>query len=107
METRLVYQSVIIKSVSADTRSKSLMVESLQVQDEYQELTSDTLLTHFMLSVPATATASFSTHLVSLNWLLRFEFVTMAVSASTGWLGGTSKHIDRLIWTLPLLVQTP
>ena len=97
----------IVVSLGADTSSKILMLESLQVQDEYQELTSDTLLTHFMLSVPATATASFSTHLVSLNWLLRFEFVTMTVSASTGWLGGSSKHVDRLIWTLPLLVQTP
>lgn len=78
----------------------------LQVQDEVQELTPDTLLTHFLLSVPNSAPASFSTHLVSLHWLLRFEFVTMAQISSTGWLGGSvTKKVDRLLWTLPVLVR--
>ena len=47
-----------------------------KVYDEHQELTADLTLTHFLLAIPLDAPASFSTHLVTLSWLLRFEFTT-------------------------------
>lgn len=76
-----------------------------QVQDEHQELTPDTLLTHFMLSIPFDAPASFSTHLLALRWVLRFEFTTTMQTAGSGWFGGYSQGMDRLSWSLPILVK--
>ena len=77
------------------------------MQDEHQELTPDTVLTHFMLSIPADAPASFSTHLISLRWLLRFEFTTSRAKPAGGWLGGAGRGTEKLTWTLPLLVAPP
>ena len=79
----------------------------MQVYDEHQELTPDLVLTHFMLSIPFDAPVSFSSHLVALRWLLRFEFTTSAVQQSASWLGGSSKGVERLTWTLPILVKAP
>jgi len=77
----------------------------MQVKDEHQELTPDTLLTHFMLSIPHDAPASFATHLITLRWLLRFEFVTNARPPATGWLGGGAVAPEKLSWALPILVM--
>lgn len=77
----------------------------LQVQDEHQELTPDTLLTHFMLSIPHDAPASFSTHLITLRWLLRFEFVTNSKPAATSWLSSGAVGSEKLSWALPILVM--
>jgi hypothetical protein len=76
-----------------------------QVQDEHQELTPDTLLTHFMLSIPHDAPASFSTHLITLRWLLRFEFVTNSKPAAAGWLSSGAVGSEKLSWALPILVM--
>ena len=40
------------------------------------EVTTDLVLSHFIFSLPVDAPASFATHLVSLRWVLRFEFTT-------------------------------
>jgi len=79
----------------------------MQVQDEHQELTPHmhTLLMHFMLSIPHNTPASFATHLITLRWLLRFEFVTNARPPATGWLGGGAVAPEKLSWVLPLLAM--
>lgn len=90
---------------STDSSSPALLA-AVQVQDEHQQLTPDTVLTHFMLSVPPDAPASFSSHLVALRWVLRFEFTTSRKQSGGGWLLGSSgTATERLIWSLPVLVQ--
>ena len=79
---------------------------TVQVYDEHSELTGDLLLTHFILSIPAEAWASFATPLVSLRWLLHFELVSHVPQGPRGWLGGAAQP-DWLSWTLPLLVVAP
>jgi hypothetical protein len=51
----------------------------LQVWDEHLEVTADLVLSHFVFSLPLDAPASFATHLVTLRWVLRFEFTTRRV----------------------------
>ena len=76
----------------------------LQVYDEHQELTPDTILTHFLFSLPVDAPPSFATQLVSLRWVLRFEF-TAAHQSSSSWLG--SRKPDQISWMLPIHVHVP
>ena len=76
-----------------------------QVWDEHVEVTSDLMLTHFMFSLPLDAPASFATHLVSLRWVLRFEFTTSAAKPA-GWLSGGSTP-EQIVWALPVLVRPP
>ncbi len=78
---------------------------------------------HFIFTLPAAATPSFRTPMVSLRWALHFELlvgpppaehVTAAVGA-TGSLGrgggGTGSRVapplQRLLWSLPLVVLPP
>ena len=74
--------------------------------DEHWELTTDLLLTHFILSIPPDAWPSFATPFVSLTWLLHFELASNASEGPRGWLSGAPKP-ERLSWTLPLLVVAP
>lgn len=50
-----------------------------QVWDEWQEVTPDTVLTHFTFSIPPDGPPSFATPAISLRWLLRFQFTAGAV----------------------------
>lgn len=77
-----------------------------QVYDEHQELTPDLLLTHFILSLPVDACPSFATPLVSLRWVLHFEFTTSVPAAKRGWLSGAPAP-ERIAWSLPVLVWPP
>ena len=79
-----------------------------QVYDEHQELTPDTLLTHFMFSIPYDAPASFHTELLTLRWLLRFEFTAVYSRAASSWqLGKATQQPEQISWVLPLVVQPP
>lgn len=82
-----------------------LLCVDAQVQDEHQEVTPDTLLTHFMLSIPNDAPASFSSSLLLLRWVLRFEFTTASRHATSGWFGDAGQNTQRLSWSLPILVK--
>lgn len=77
-----------------------------KVYDEHQELTPDLLLTHFILSLPVDACPSFATPLVSLRWVLHFEFTTSVPAAKRGWLSGAPAP-ERIAWSLPVLVWPP
>ena len=82
--------------------------EWLQVYDEHQELTPDTLLTHFMFSLPFDAPASFANPLLSLQWVLRFEFTASFLPAQSAWsLSAPSRTIEQISWALPVLVRHP
>ncbi|KAK9814302.1 hypothetical protein WJX72_003654 [[Myrmecia] bisecta] len=80
-----------------------------KVYDEHQELTMDTLLSHFIFSIPYDAPASFSTELLNLRWLLRFEFTAIPSSAPGGWqqLSRPVQKPEQITWVLPLVVQPP
>ncbi|CAI5975357.1 unnamed protein product [Closterium sp. NIES-65] len=44
------------------------------LQMEHHEVTADLLHTHFIFTIPSDAAASFATPIISLQWILRFEF---------------------------------
>lgn len=64
-----------------------------KIQSEYHEVVADIVQTHFMFSIPMDGPMSFSTPHVSLQWILRFEFIT------------TSKHVDWRQYGHPLLIE--
>lgn len=83
-----------------------------QVWDEWSELTPDTVLTHFMFSIPLDAPPSFSSPALRLRWLLRFRFTSAAAAPASGggWglrLGGSAPAPEDISWTLPLTVLPP
>ena len=69
------------------------------------ELTGDTLSTSFMFMVPADAPASFTTPLLALRWVLRFQFVARQAAAAAA--GAKPGAEQRLAWALPLHVSPP
>lgn len=79
----------------------------LQVHDEHQELTPDTVLTHFMFSLPSEECPTFTTHLIQHTWLLRFEFTTVYQPQSSGWGLSKAKAPETVSWLLPILVAPP
>ncbi|BBN02157.1 RAB6A-GEF complex partner protein 2 [Marchantia polymorpha subsp. ruderalis] len=80
-----------------------------KVQSEYFETVCDMLNSHFIFSVPLDGPASFSTPLISVQWILRFEFV--ASPPKVDW----SKYAHPLLieerergeWSLPIVVHAP
>lgn len=78
----------------------------MQVYDEQVEVTQDIVLSHFMFSVPFDAPPSFATQLVSLQWLLRFEFTAAFPGQTSGWLVGATPP-EKVTWSLPFLVRPP
>jgi hypothetical protein len=66
---------------------------------EHQELTPDTLVTHFTFSIPPHAPPSFRTPMVSLRWVVRFE---LSISWPKGAAKGSAQ--DPLVWALPIVV---
>jgi hypothetical protein len=46
-----------------------------QVHAEYYEIVNDVISTQFLFSIPLDGPASMTTPLLSLEWILRFEFV--------------------------------
>ncbi|DBB01899.1 TPA: hypothetical protein ACH3X1_000495 [Trebouxia sp. C0004] len=79
-----------------------------KVYDEHQELTANTILTHFMFSLPFEECPTFSTHLVQYKWVLRFEFTATYQQKGSGWgLGKTNTSPEQITWLLPILVWPP
>lgn len=73
---------------------------------EHSEFTGDALATNFMFSIPTSAPPSFKTPLVSLRWVLKFEF---EVGRPVDWdemgeIHPPSRETEPLIWQLPLTV---
>ncbi|GAB4820682.1 hypothetical protein N2152v2_007728 [Parachlorella kessleri] len=77
-----------------------------RVYEEQLDLTADIASTHFVFTVPPGSQANFSTPLLQLQWVLRFQF-----TASTARQGGSPNplqgKIDQLTWALPLHVGAP
>lgn len=84
-----------------------------KVWDEWSELTPDTVLTHFLFSIPLDAPPSFATPAAQLRWLLRFRFTAQAAAPASGggWGlrlgGGGAPAPEQITWTLPLTVRAP
>lgn len=77
---------------------------------EAHELTPDTALTSFTLSLPATATPSFRTPMVALRWVLRFELTVgprINFAALDKRLKSPRPAFEQLVWSLPLVVRPP
>ncbi|KMZ57932.1 hypothetical protein ZOSMA_80G00240 [Zostera marina] len=64
-----------------------------KIQSDYNEVVADLAQTSFLFSIPMDGPMSFSTHYVSLQWALRFEFFT------------TPKNVDWARYDHPLLVE--
>ena len=65
---------------------------------EHHEYTMNTLAAHFMFQIPVEAAHEFSSDVVSLSWVLRFEFIS---------LDGVERQLDPLLWELPLRILVP
>ena len=78
-----------------------------QVWGEHAEVTADLVLSHFLFSLPLDAPPSFTTQLVSLRWLLRFELTTSVAAPAGGWLSGGARAPEKISWALPILVRSP
>ncbi|XP_044490532.1 uncharacterized protein LOC123214665 isoform X2 [Mangifera indica] len=80
-----------------------------KIQSDHHEVVADLVQTSFLFSIPMDGPMSFCTPHVSVQWVLRFEFVT------------TPKHVnwsryehplliegrDKSEWTLPITVHAP
>lgn len=73
---------------------------------EHTEFTGDVLTTNFMFSIPSSAPPSFKTPLLSLRWVLKFEFEVGRPMDwnDTGDVHQASYETEPLIWHLPLTV---
>lgn len=75
---------------------------------EHLECTNDVLMTNFMFTIPSNAPPSFQTPLVSLRWILRFEFL---VGSPFSWIDsdemgtGAEPATETLNWELPIVVH--
>ena len=78
------------------------------MQADYNEVVADMHQTHFLFSIPSDGPPSFTNPRVTLEWVLRFEFIT------------TTKNVDmkyehslligereRGEWTIPIRVHAP
>nr|ADI46830.1 RGP1f [Volvox carteri f. nagariensis] len=76
---------------------------------EHHELPSDSALTAFMFTLPATATPSFSTPMVSLRWVLRLELMVGPIMnfAAVDMRMGMRPQLEQLTWSLPLRLRPP
>ncbi|XP_040940126.1 uncharacterized protein [Gossypium hirsutum] len=64
-----------------------------KVQSDHHEVVADLVQTSFLFSIPMDGPMSFSTHHISVEWALRFEFFT------------TPKNLDWTRYEHPLLVE--
>ena len=53
----------------------------IQVHSDHHEVVADLIQTSFLFSIPMDGPMSFSTHYVSVQWALRFEFFTTPKNA--------------------------
>ncbi|CAM6097364.1 unnamed protein product [Calypogeia fissa] len=103
LETR----EILNPSYIHPSRKNSSMIS--KVQSEYFETVCDMIQSHFIFSIPMDGPPSFSTPLISVQWILRFEFV--ASPPKVDW----SKYAHPLLiedrekgeWSLPILVHAP
>ena len=82
---------------------------ALQVVEECQQLTQDTIMSHFGFSVPLVSPVSFATPLMSLRWVLRFDFAVQLRPAGGRWplSGSAPRQSQKITWLLPVLVRAP
>lgn len=52
------------------------MLLQVQVHSDHHEIVADLIQTSFLFSIPVDGPMSFSTRYVSVQWALRFEFLT-------------------------------
>lgn len=80
-----------------------------KVQADYYEVVVDMLQTHFIFSIPFDGPPSFATPQVSLQWVLRFEFVT--TPRNVDWT--KYEHLflieerEKGEWSIPIFVHAP
>lgn len=74
----------------------------------FHSFTVNTLSTHFTFSLPLDGVANFATDVVSVSWLLRFQFIVdVDALPRHSWPflpAPSSTHAESLQWTLPLTV---
>eukprot|EP00850_Spirogloea_muscicola_P003381 SM000013S26550 [mRNA] locus=s13:1008743:1012022:+ [translate_table: standard] len=82
-----------------------------KVQTEFHEVTVDLMSTHFLFTIPMDSPAAFATPLVSVQWSLRFEFVSSLRPKLPGELTSaallTAAKTERGEWSMPIVVHAP
>lgn len=71
---------------------------------------SDSALTSFTFSLPATAAPSFRTPLVALRWVMRFELTVgphMSFATVDRHVRSLRSPLEQLVWSLPLHLRSP
>ncbi|KAH7568546.1 hypothetical protein JRO89_XS06G0013200 [Xanthoceras sorbifolium] len=89
------------------SRRNSLTIT--KVQSDHHEVVADLIQTSFLFSVPMDGPMSFSTPHVSVQWALRFEFLTTPKNVS--WTRYEHPLLiegrDKSEWVLPITVHAP
>ncbi|XP_010541833.1 PREDICTED: uncharacterized protein LOC104815215 isoform X2 [Tarenaya hassleriana] len=80
-----------------------------KVQSDHHEVVADLVQTSFLFSIPMDGPMSFSTPHVSVQWILRFEFLTTPknVDLSRYEHPLLIEERDRSEWVLPITVHAP
>ena len=78
-----------------------------RVYEEQLEVTADLAATHFLFTVPPGSQANFTTSLLQLQWVLRFQFTASTPRGGAGGSNPLAGKIDQLTWALPLHVGAP
>ena len=94
----------VVETWQRDTAQDKRVIRRLHC--EHTEFTGDVLMTNFMFTIPSNAPPSFRTPLLSLRWVLKFEF---EVGRCQDWMEmgevqPTSNDTEPLLWQLPLTV---
>eukprot|EP00249_Psilotum_nudum_P020513 c27737_g1_i1 orf=439-2274(-) len=103
LETREVLNAAFIHP----SRKNSPIIT--KVQSDYHEVVVDMLQTHFVFSIPLDGPPSFTTPQVSVQWILRLEFIATPYNVDC------SKYDHPLLiegrergeWSVPLVVHAP
>lgn len=98
-----------------DCRVKSHQGVSMVSYNKYHEFCLHTMHTHMVLPIPLNVTPGFLTDIMSLKWILHFEFVTTTTLveiqprptdpvATSTWTGPSQLHIETMVWDLPIKI---
>jgi hypothetical protein len=109
LSVRLQTEQIIEGSVSNPSRGKKAIYQTVA---EHHELTKNTVNTSFSFYIPIESSQEFSTEigksvtnnvlffLVSIKWVIQFEFITGSYSKN----GEPSAIVEPLHWTFPIRV---
>jgi len=100
VSVRLELEESIEPSFCNPSRAKKPIIKNTFA--EHHELTYSTLHSSFSFQIPIEGAQEFATELVSVRWLLQFEFITGTFSSSKDQI-----NAEPMQWNLPIRVLVP